>query len=126
MFVLQIAKAVGAKAIVTSSSDKKIAKAVEEYGAAGGVNYRHTPEWAPEVRKLTDGQGVDHAFEIGGAGTLLQTIMSVGMEGYVHLLGIALSGAQPDPPTAAIMAYAIFGALNVRGFSVSAPSQSFC
>jgi len=124
MFVLQICQAVGTRVIVTSSSDAKIARAIEVYGAAGGVNYIKTPDWAPEVRKLTDGKGVDHAMEIGGAGTLLPTVLSAGMGGQVHLLGVALSSGQPDPPTAAIMATAIFGALSLNGVYVGSRKMS--
>lgn len=55
---LQIACAAGARVVVTSSSDDKIARAIE-LGAIGGVNYRTEPDWAPAVRELTGGRGVD-------------------------------------------------------------------
>lgn len=111
---LQLAKAAGSRVYLTSSSDEKIKTAVEKFGADGGVNYKTTPEWAAQVRKLTDGNGVDHVLEIGGAGTLLQSIQSTSMNGNVYLLGTALSGMGPEPPIPLVMSYAIFGATHVR------------
>jgi len=113
---VQLAKAVGARAIVTSSSDDKIDK-LKSYGAYAGVNYTKTPEWAPEVRKLTEGgKGVDHVLENGGAATLLQSIQSAGMDGNVHLIGSSASGN--DPAVAWIAGSAIFGAVHVHGIFV--------
>jgi NADPH:quinone reductase-like Zn-dependent oxidoreductase len=54
---LQIAKRLGARAIVTSGSDEKLARA-REYGADHGINYRRS-DFAGEVAELTGGRGVD-------------------------------------------------------------------
>ncbi|RKL14565.1 hypothetical protein BFJ70_g15724 [Fusarium oxysporum] len=51
-FALQISHAAGAKTIVTSSSDEKLAKA-KDLGATHGINYRTTPDWAAEAMKIT-------------------------------------------------------------------------
>lgn len=62
---LQIAKLAGAKAIITSSSDDKLAKA-KALGAYATINYKTTPDWEVEVLKITKGRGVDHVVEVGG------------------------------------------------------------
>lgn len=94
IFALQIAKALGARVIVTSSSDEKLAKA-RELGADEVVNYRTTPDWAKRVRELTDGRGVDHVIEVGGGGTLAESIKSVRPAGTVSIIG-ALAGAKSE------------------------------
>ncbi|KAF5334566.1 hypothetical protein D9758_015784 [Tetrapyrgos nigripes] len=62
---LQMALAAGCTTICTSSSDSKLARC-KELGAHHLINYRATPEWEKEVRKITGGRGVDHVIEIGG------------------------------------------------------------
>jgi NADPH:quinone reductase-like Zn-dependent oxidoreductase len=72
ILALQLAKAMGASVILTSSSDEKLTRA-RALGADQTLNYRSVPEWAAEVLKLTSGRGVDHVLELGGAGTLTGT-----------------------------------------------------
>ncbi|MGG6495756.1 UNVERIFIED_CONTAM: zinc-binding dehydrogenase, partial [Bacteroidetes bacterium 56_B9] len=67
---LLLAKAAGARTIITSSSDEKLEKAKTEYGADHGINYTTTPEWGAEAKKLTEDRGVDIIFENGGSGTI--------------------------------------------------------
>ena len=55
------------------------------------INYRTTPEWGKEVRKLTGGVGVDHVIEVGGAGTLAQSLQAVKRGGQISMIGV-LSG----------------------------------
>ena len=69
IFALQIAKAMGATVIATSSSDEKL-KRVRALGADHTINYRHHPDWGARVREWTGGSGVDHVVEVGGPGTL--------------------------------------------------------
>src|SRR5204863_3291951 len=57
IFALQFAKALGARVIVTSSSNEKLARAVS-LGADHGINYKTTPEWGRRARELTGGMGV--------------------------------------------------------------------
>ncbi|KAF9517256.1 hypothetical protein BS47DRAFT_1314540, partial [Hydnum rufescens UP504] len=109
MTALQLAKAAGSRVYLTSSSDEKIKAAIEKFGADGGVNYRTTPHWAADLRKLTDGHGVDHVLEIGGAGTLLQSIQSASANGNVYLLGASLSALESQPAVTSVIAHAIFG-----------------
>ena len=56
LFALLLARALGARVIVTSSSDAKLERA-RELGATDTVNYRTTPEWDRRVKELTDGAG---------------------------------------------------------------------
>jgi NADPH:quinone reductase-like Zn-dependent oxidoreductase len=90
IFALQLAKAAGATVILTSSSDEKISRA-RELGADQTLNYRETPEWARAVRELTGGRGVDHVVEVGGAGTLDQSIRCTAIGGQISVIGV-LSG----------------------------------
>lgn len=94
IFALQLARAAGARVIVTSSQDAKLARA-KGMGASGLVNYKKTPEWGKEVLALTDGRGVDHVIEVGGSGTLSKSFQSVAYSGKVALIGV-LSGREGD------------------------------
>ena len=78
VFGLQLAAAAGAKPIITSSSDAKLARA-RELGAFGTVNYRSNPEWQREVRELTGGAGVDQVLEVGGQDTLPRALQALGV-----------------------------------------------
>lgn len=90
IFAVQIAKHFGARVIATSSSDAKIEK-VKALGANETINYRSTPDWEQAVLDLTDGVGVDHVIEVGGAGTIEKSLASVRVGGTVSMIG-ALSG----------------------------------
>ena len=97
MFALQFARLAGARVIVTSSSDEKLARA-KALGADAGINYRTHPEWEREVLKLTDGRGVDHVVDVGGAGTLPHSIGSVAVGGRVAMIGVLTGvGAAGSP-----------------------------
>ncbi len=93
IFALQIAKAIGARVIITSSSDEKLVRA-KELGADDLINYRETPDWEKRVSELTDRRGVDHVLEVGGAGTLSKSIAAVKMGGHIALIGV-LAGDSP-------------------------------
>jgi len=96
LFALQFAKLSGARVIATSGSDEKLARALD-LGASSGINYKMTPEWGSFVRELTDGAGVDHVIEVGGAGTLGQSLRAVRMGGRISLIGVLSGGGQIDP-----------------------------
>ena len=76
LFALQFAKLVGATVILTSSDDAKLACG-KALGADHLINYRTEPEWSRPVKALTGGRGADLIVEIGGAGTLAQSIRAV-------------------------------------------------
>ena len=85
-FGLQFAVAAGAKPIITSSSDEKLARA-KSLGAVGGVNYKTNTDWEKAVREITGGGGVQHVLEVGGKDTLQKALASVGPGGQVALIG---------------------------------------
>lgn len=95
VFALQLALAQGARIIMTSSSDEKLAR-VREMGAHETINYRATPDWENAVLDLTGGRGVDHVVEVGGAGTLEKSIAAVRVGGRIAYIGI-LTGGAIDP-----------------------------
>ncbi len=86
IFGLQIAKLHGARVIATSSSDEKLARA-KVLGADTTINYRTTPAWDEEVRRLTGGRGVDHVVEVGGLDTFEKSLRSLAMNGVVSVIG---------------------------------------
>ncbi len=104
IFALQIAKLAGARVIVTSSSDEKLARA-RALGADAVVNYRTTPGWDAAARAFTGGAGVDAILEVGGAATLPTSLRAVRDGGHVTLVGL-LGGQRADPAEAAAQAAA--------------------
>lgn len=111
---LQIAKAAGIEAIVTSSSDEKLARA-RTLGATHTLNYRTTPDWQHEVLRLTGGQGVDLVLEVGGEGTLSRSVASTRFGGTVALIG-GVSGFGNDPHFSPILL--MMGAKRMEGVYV--------
>jgi len=101
IFGLQLAAAAGAHPIVTSSNDEKLAR-VRKLGASATINYARTPEWSGEVRAATGGMGVHHVLEVGGVGTLPQSLASLAPGGHIALIG-GLSGFGGDIPAAALL-----------------------
>ncbi|MEQ8397953.1 NAD(P)-dependent alcohol dehydrogenase [Thalassobaculum sp.] len=95
IFALQFATAMGARVILTSSSDEKLARA-KAMGAAETVNYRATPEWQKAVLDLTGGRGVDVTVEVGGPGTLARSVDATRVAGRIALIGV-LTGGTIDP-----------------------------
>jgi NADPH:quinone reductase-like Zn-dependent oxidoreductase len=61
------------------------------------VNYRTTPDWDKPVRRLTNGVGVDHVVEVGGAGTMPLTSKAVRRGGHIALIGVLAGGGEFDP-----------------------------
>ncbi|CAN5495944.1 NAD(P)-dependent alcohol dehydrogenase [soil metagenome] len=101
IFALQFAKAMGARIIVTSSSDEKLER-VKAMGADHTVNYRSDPQWGEAVKRWTGGRGADHVIELGGPGTLAQSIAAVRVGGHISLIG-TVTGRAGEVPTAAMM-----------------------
>lgn len=87
LFALQFAKAHGARVILTSSSDEKLARG-RTLGADETINYRNTPAWDEEVLRLTGRRGVDHVVEVGGSGTMPLSLNAVRTSGHIHLIGV--------------------------------------
>jgi NADPH:quinone reductase-like Zn-dependent oxidoreductase len=101
MFALQFAKSMGATVIVTSSSDAKLER-VRALGADHTINYKQVPEWGAAVRGVTGGLGADHVIELGGPGSLAQSIIAARTGGHISLIG-TLTGFAGVVPTAAMM-----------------------
>lgn len=86
IFALQLARAVGAAVVATTSSDAKIER-LRDLGADHVVNYVAEPEWGRAVRKLTGGRGVDRVVEVGGPGTIGQSLRAVALGGEIASIG---------------------------------------
>jgi NADPH:quinone reductase-like Zn-dependent oxidoreductase len=102
IFALQLAKMMGATVIATSSSDEKLER-VRAMGADLTINYRQHEDWGTRARDWTGGRGVDHVIEVGGPGTLTQSITAARIGGHISLIGV-LTGVAGEVPTAALMA----------------------
>ena len=98
IFALQFAKAAGATVIATSSSDEKLER-LRGLGADHLINYKQIPEWGKKAKEFTGGRGVDHVIEVGGPGTLTQSIRASRMGGHISLIGV-LTGHTGEVPTA--------------------------
>jgi len=90
IFALQLGKALGARVIITSSSDEKLDRA-RALGADHTINYTATPDWDREVLQATDRLGADLIVENGGAGTLEKSMRATRAGGTIAFLG-ALTG----------------------------------
>ncbi len=101
IFALQLAKLAGARVIITSSSDEKLARA-RALGADQTINYRSKPDWAAEALSMTGGVGVDVAVDVGGPGTLNETLKAVRSGGRISLMGV-LTGFQGPIDTVSIL-----------------------
>lgn len=112
IFALQMAKAAGARVIATSSSDAKLER-LRALGADDLINYKAVPAWGLKVLELTGGAGADCVVEIGGAGTLDQSMLATRVGGHVALIGV-LAGFAGPVQTALLMARN----LRVQGLTV--------
>lgn len=99
VFAQQFCAMMGAKTIVTSSSDEKLAK-MKALGAGQTINYRTTPDWDAAVLEMTGGVGVDRVVEVGGPGTFDKSVNAVRVGGIVGLIGILTGIAGQAAPTA--------------------------
>jgi len=100
IFALQFAKAAGCRVISTSSSPDKMER-LKKLGADHVINYKETPDWGAAAFELTGGRGVDEVIEIGGPGTMAQSIAACRPGGHISLIGV-LTGVSGDVPTAAL------------------------
>ncbi|KAH8548515.1 hypothetical protein BGW37DRAFT_514597 [Umbelopsis sp. PMI_123] len=92
---LQIAKASGAKTIVTSSSDVKLKHVQDAYKPTHVINYKKFPNWEQEVLKVTCGHGADYIIETGGVGTIEKSLQCVTYGGIISVIGF-LAGCPSD------------------------------
>lgn len=101
VFGLIFSTALGAKPIITSSSDEKLKRA-KAMGAIGTANYRSNPDWHLAARELSGGHGVDQVLDVGGRDTLSKALEILAYGGHIALIG-GLSGYGSVIPTDAIM-----------------------
>jgi len=118
IFGLQIAVASGATVIATSSSDRKL-EIAKKLGATHLINYKQTPDWEKEVMKITNGKGVDHVVEVGGAGTLMKAVRSTRYAGWVHIIGFLAGGGD----TSTLPGEVLGKAAMVRGILIGSRTQ---
>jgi NADPH:quinone reductase-like Zn-dependent oxidoreductase len=97
IFALQLALAAGARVIVTSSSEAKLARA-RALGASATINYAQSPEWHKDVAALTGGRGVNCVVEVVGVGTLERSFDAVAEHGKVCLIGVMTGRRAPINP----------------------------
>jgi NADPH:quinone reductase-like Zn-dependent oxidoreductase len=93
LFGLQIAKALGANVVATSSSDDKLAQ-MTALGADHTVNYQTHPDWEQEVLRLTG--GVDAVLDVGGEATLGRAVTCANTDAFIAVIGV-LSGFGAAP-----------------------------
>ncbi len=96
---IQLGAAMGARIIVTSSSDAKLLQA-KALGGRDGINYRTTPEWSAQVLSITGAHGADLVIDLGGTRTLAQSVKSLAYRGGVAIVGglTGYDGAVPAQP----------------------------
>jgi NADPH:quinone reductase-like Zn-dependent oxidoreductase len=112
IFALQFARAAGARVIATSSSEEKLEK-LKRLGADVVINYKAVPSWGQKAKEVTDGRGVDHVIEVGGPGTLEQSIKACRVGAHIALIGV-LTGFAGE-----VLLPAIFSAqIRVSGIAV--------
>jgi len=87
LFALQFAKLAGARVIATSSDDEKLER-LKSLGADGLINYNTTPKWGNQARALNGGRGLDLVVEVGGAGTLNESIRAARAGGTIAMIGV--------------------------------------
>ncbi|WP_413723100.1 zinc-dependent alcohol dehydrogenase family protein [Sodalis sp. RH24] len=112
IFALQFARVLGASVIATTSSAAK-AERLRQFGASEVINYQVEPHWGERVRELTQGKGVDRIVEVGGPGTIAESLRAIAPGGEIASIGfLSAQGAGID-------FLALFGSLaTFRPFSV--------
>lgn len=98
LFALQFAKMMGCRVVATSSSDEKLQR-LAALGADQLINYKDIPAWGDEVLELTGGHGADLVVEVGGSGTVPQSVRAVSFGGCISMIGV-LTGFAGEVPTA--------------------------
>ncbi len=101
IFGLQFAHAAGMRTLITSSSDEKLERA-KALGADHRVNYRQTPEWSKPVREATGGVGADLIIEVGGGGTIEQSLRAIRIGGHIAVVGVVAGMGGSVHPAALI------------------------
>lgn len=101
IFGLQFAHAAGLRTLITSSSDEKLSRA-QALGADHVVNYKTTPAWSGPVREATQGRGADFIMEVGGGGTIQESMRAIKIGGHIAIIGVVAGAGEPFNPAALI------------------------
>ena len=112
VFGLQFARAAGANAIITSSSDAKLERA-KALGATGTVNYATNPKWAETVVSLTGGRGVDAILDVAGGDSTRGALTAVRHGGFIGIIG-----GRSGPGGEMDRSFILRKGINVRGINV--------
>ena len=126
VFGAQFALAAGAKVIITSSSNDKIATIKKLLGEKNlsTINYTETPEWGKKAKELTDGRGVDHILEVGGEKTLKQSFEALAFGGSIGLIGFLSRGSDaPSMSVGEVCLNALLKNANLRGVLIGSVEQ---
>ena len=95
LFAIQLAKSLGARIVATTTNAQK-SERLKALGASEVIHVGASAEWSKAVKALTHGMGVDRIVEVGGPGTLAQSIKAVAYHGQVSIIGALTAG--PDHP----------------------------
>ena len=120
VFGMQWAKMLGARCIMTSSSDAKLAR-LKELGADLGVNYRANPDWPEKVLELTGGEGADIILNNVGLGEMENCLLAAASNGRIMHIGAnpVVHNQEPqEPPVLTQLPNLILKNLTVRGIIV--------
>jgi len=109
ILALQFAHAGGARILITSSSDIKLERA-QSLGASELINYREVEAWGVEAAKRSPG-GIGKVIEVGGFGTLPQSMQAVGFGGEIAMIGVLTRGESTPHPL-------MFKGASLRGIMV--------
>jgi NADPH:quinone reductase-like Zn-dependent oxidoreductase len=115
ILALQFAKAGGANILITSSSDDKLSRA-QALGATHLINYREVEAWGEEAAKRS-AAGIGKVIEVGGTGTLPQSIQAVGFGGEIAMIGVLTRGDSTPHPL-------MFKGASLRGIMVGSHSMA--
>lgn len=111
LFATQIATALGARVIISTSKDEKGQRAMQ-LGAGNYINYVTTPDWEKEVLKLTDGNGVDEVVELV-AGDITKSTDALKLGGTIAVVGFL------DNPQLTVNVFSLFGKqVKIEGLSI--------
>lgn len=117
IFALQFAKAQGARAIITSSSDEKLAR-TQQLGADFTLNYKTTPNWESVVNDFTAGEGVALIVETVGGQNLQKSIAALRMGGHISIMGLLA-----DPKTSFDTLSLLYKQATIKGMEVGSTAD---
>jgi len=89
-FAVRIAQLRDARIVLVASSGEQLQQVID-IDPVLSVDYKRTPEWGSTVADRVG--GVDHVVEVGGVGTLEQSLTAAGFGGQIHLIG-SLAGRE--------------------------------